>query len=202
MSTLTSRKQALREQLLLQRKQLPPRERETAATAAARNVHELPRWRAARRVAIYLPANAELDTGPLAGHCREQDKALYLPVIRDDDSLEFALWRENARLVNNRFGIAEPGRHAPRLVAGDIDIIFLPLVGWDKTGNRLGMGGGFYDRTLAGIAGPIKVGLAYNCQRADRIPADPWDITLDFVVTEDALYRCKAGAAGSAISPG
>jgi 5-formyltetrahydrofolate cyclo-ligase len=143
-----------------------------------------------------------MDTGPLAMDCRAQGKSLYLPVIRDDLSLQFALWVEDQDLVTNRFGIPEPGEGSPRIGAADLDIVFMPLVGWDPVGHRLGMGGGFYDRTLAGVQGPVRVGLAYDCQRSERIPPEPWDISMAFVVTETALYRCGATAAIADVSPG
>jgi 5-formyltetrahydrofolate cyclo-ligase len=67
----------------------------------------------------------------------------------------------------------------------------MPLVGWDRQGGRLGMGGGFYDRALAGIKGPLLVGLAHAVQEVPQVPIDDWDVPLDFVVTESALHQCR-----------
>ena len=70
-------------------------------------------------------------------------------------------------------------------------MIFLPVVGWDSHGGRLGMGGGYYDRALAGIVGPVLVGLAYGSQQVEQIPRESWDIVLDYVATDAGLIRCK-----------
>ena len=88
----------------------------------------------------------------------------------------------------------EPPPAAARRSANELDIIFLPLVGWDEFGNRLGMGGGFYDRTLAGVRQPLLVGLAHDCQRAERVPREAWDISMDFVATGSALVRCQGAS--------
>ena len=202
MSNSAPSKYQLREHLRRRRLLLTDRERRSAALAATRHAEQLPNWGALRRVAVYLPANGEMDTGPLVASCRRQGKSLYLPVIRDDRSLEFALWLEREAMTANRFGIPEPDDKAPRLATADLDVIFMPLVGWDRSGNRLGMGGGFYDRTLAGVTGSLRVGLAYECQRAEHISAEPWDIPLTHVLTETALYRCGFDAPVGDISPG
>jgi 5-formyltetrahydrofolate cyclo-ligase len=202
MSNSSPSKYQLRQQLRGRRLQLTDEERRSAALAAARHAGQLPAWAALRQVAVYLPANGEMDTGPLVTSCRAQGKALYLPVIRHDRSLEFALWLETETLTANRFGIPEPANTAPRRAAADLDIIFMPLVGWDRAGNRLGMGGGFYDRTLTDTTVSLRVGLAYDCQRAEDINPEPWDIPLTHVVTETALYRCGFDAPAGTISPG
>ncbi len=190
MSDPASIKSQLRQRLRRERTRLGEDQR-AAAQAVARNAVGLPAWDRSRRVAVYLAANGEVGTEPLQASCLTGGKSVYLPVIRDDLRLDFALRVEGEPLAANRFGIPEPGPDAPRLATGELDIIFMPLLGWDRAGRRLGMGGGFYDRTLAGIEGPLKVGLAYDCQRVEQIPAEPWDISLEFVVTETSLYRCS-----------
>ena len=197
-------KSRLREELRGLRLQLGARERHSAALAASRNTERLPGWHAAQTVAIYLQANGELDTEPLQRSCRAQGKSIYLPVIREDRSLAFSLWDEDAELRPNRCGICEPDAKAPRIEVEDLHIIFVPLVGWDSAGNRLGMGGGFYDRTLAGVKGPLRIGLAYEFQNVAGISPDPWDVPMDYVVTESTLHDCRGGAAtpGGGVNPG
>ena len=73
-----------------------------------------------------------------------------------------------------------------------VGIIVLPLVGWDRQGTRLGMGGGYYDRSLAGVSGPLLAGLAYSVQESTVLPRDQWDVPLDIVVTEDCVHCCRA----------
>jgi 5-formyltetrahydrofolate cyclo-ligase len=72
-----------------------------------------------------------------------------------------------------------------------LDIILLPLVAWDTQGHRLGMGGGYYDRSLAGVQNVIKVGLALELQKVEALVTEPWDIRMDFVATENGLIQCQ-----------
>ena len=189
----TPSKAQLRSSLRKRRQHLSANEQSRAAEAVARVVPDLPAWRQARRIALYLAADGEIDTTPLADLARSLPLQLFLPVIREDSSLVFAEWRSGSTLSPNRYGIPEPPDQAMRCLARDLDILFLPLVGWDRFGGRLGMGGGFYDRTLAGGARPLLVGLAHSCQEVACIPRENWDIPLDFVATDTALYCCQGG---------
>lgn len=183
-------KNRLRSELRRRRRQLTGAEQTKAAAEVARQATALTAWPGARCLALYLAADGEVDTHPLASRCRAAGKQLFLPVIRDGEGrLDFALWEEGAALVPNRYGIPEPPPTALRRGAGELDIIFLPLVGWDRGGGRLGMGGGFYDRSLADVHGPLLVGLAHGCQEVEQVPRSDWDVPLDFIATETALYR-------------
>jgi 5-formyltetrahydrofolate cyclo-ligase len=185
------------------RQGLNPQAQRLAAESAARRVPQLPGWSTASSVGLYLAHDSELDTVPLADACRAAGKTCFLPVIGELNSLVFAQWSEHCALVQNRYGIPEPGGDIPRLPVAALDVLFLPLVAWDKHGGRLGMGGGYYDRTLAGHPGVLLVGLAYSVQEIPRVPRDNWDIKLDFVVTDSALTRCQGSEdCGGAISPG
>ncbi|RLA47315.1 MAG: 5-formyltetrahydrofolate cyclo-ligase [Gammaproteobacteria bacterium] len=181
----------LRRTLRHRRQSLSVEQQAVAAQAVSRHIAHLPGWRTAQRIALYLAADGEIETTPLSELGRAQRKQLFLPVIQDDDSLCFAAWLPDSPLFANRFGIPEPPAHASRCPAEDLDIIFLPLVGWDLQGGRLGMGGGFYDRTLADIAGPLLVGLAHANQQVDCIPREQWDISLNFIVSDAALHFGK-----------
>ncbi len=188
-------KPALRKHLREQRLALASAFKAQAATAAAALASGLPGWNSARHIALYWPNDGELDPLPLAEACRQQQRNLYLPVLAGRDRLLFRQWDADTTLTANRFGIPEPDPGSPEPAAG-LDIIFLPLVGWQRDGYRLGMGGGFYDRTLAGLEGPLKVGLGFACQELEGMRAEPWDVTLDYVLTETSLQRCThAGAA-------
>ena len=184
-------KAQLRHTLRTQRRALTASQQQHAAQAAAQNLCTLPHWQDARRIALYLAADGEVDTAPFAKTCREHGKQLFLPVIMTDLSLTFKAWGSQARLQPNRYGIPEPPADAQKLAAEKLDIIVLPLVGWDESGNRLGMGGGFYDKTLAGVSGPLRVGLAHELQRVAQLPLEQWDIAMSFVATEAALYQCQ-----------
>lgn len=163
-----------------------------AAQALIDSVSRLAQWREARRIAVYLAADGEIDPQPLAEQARTSGKQVFLPVINPDQHLHFAHWSDGCVLSPNRYGIPEPPQHATVCPTPALDIIFLPLVGWDLRGGRLGMGGGFYDRTLAAIRGPLLVGLGYEVQRVAEVPREQWDIALDYIATETALYRSIA----------
>jgi 5-formyltetrahydrofolate cyclo-ligase len=114
-------------------------------------------------------------------------------VLGDDRQLQFAPWRPGEALVANRFGIPEPAEAQP-LPAEAMALIVLPLVGFDATGQRLGMGGGWYDRSLAfrrdrTAPPPWLVGVGFALQQIDALPVEPWDVPLDAVCTESNTFN-------------
>jgi 5-formyltetrahydrofolate cyclo-ligase len=184
-------KATLRRRLRARRRALTREQQAAVARSVAGLMSTFTPWRQARRVALYLPADGEVDTDPLYRLARNGGKTIYLPVIQHADHLAFARWDDRAQLAANRYGIPEPPGDAPHCSPDKLDVICMPLVGWDRSGRRLGMGGGFYDRTLAGVAGTALVGLAHACQEVEAIPAEDWDIRLDYVVTGAALLDCR-----------
>lgn len=120
---------------------------------------------------------------------------MYLPVVTDG-TLMFAPFHPDSVMVPNRFGIPEPSCHPSRLLpARSMHTIIAPLVAFDTTGNRLGMGGGYYDRTLYFMRSrpyfgrPHFIGIAYDFQRVGQLPDAPWDVHLHLVVSEKTVYR-------------
>lgn len=189
MTDTSSSKSRLRSALRQKRNSLTSSEQLAAAQALALTVIRLPAWTTAQRIAVYIAADGEIDTRPVERIARESDKEVFLPVIDEDSRLGFARWEADEPLLQNRYRIPEPPAAAARRPVSELDIIFLPLVAWDVRGGRLGMGGGFYDRTLSGVEGPLLVGLAHDCQQVEAVPLDPWDVALDFIATDVALYR-------------
>ena len=190
MTDIQRRKVRLRNDLRQRRSALNSIQQNTAAQALIHSIVTLPNWASAQRIALYLATDGEIDTRALESAARSLAKELFLPLITDN-RLCFAQWHEEVPLSSNRYNIAEPPEDAVRCQASGLDIIFLPTVGWDGHGGRLGMGGGFYDRTLSGISGPLLVGLAHENQHVDEIPLENWDIALDYVATDVGLHRCK-----------
>ncbi len=162
-----------------------------AAQAVLHSIGNLPTWTTAQRIALYLAVDGEIDTRPLEQQARLLGKLLFLPAINEDNSLRFVSWHADDSLSTNRYNIPEPPTTAMSCPAAKLDIIFLPLVGWDLRGRRLGMGGGFYDRTLSGVAAPLLVGLAHENQQIAEIPQDSWDVVMDYIATDTALYRSQ-----------
>ena len=149
-------------------------------------------FRRGAHVALYLPMRGEVDLRPCLELARARGTRVYVPRIvnRRRRRMLFAPWPEGAERRCNAFGILEPRSAAGARPALALDVVVLPLVGFDPRGHRLGMGAGYYDRALrrrlAGSAWrrPRLVGVAYACQQLAEIPASPWDVPLDLVVTE------------------
>lgn len=150
-----------------------------------------------RRVACYLPYDGEIDPGEIMERIWGMRKTCYLPVLSrlSWDRLWFAKAIPGSELAPNRFGILEPVVPARDLIrAEQLDLVLMPLVGFDAEGNRLGMGGGFYDRSLAFLRHrrhwkkPHLLGLAHDFQKVNGLASDAWDIPLAGVVTDQAVY--------------
>jgi 5-formyltetrahydrofolate cyclo-ligase len=182
-------KKQLRTTLRQRRRALLPAAQTSAAHSVAQLTISLPQWARAKHIALYHAAGGEIGTENIAQLAREQGKHTYLPVIGANKSMAFAKWQADEPLQPNALGIAEPMPGAETLSAAELDIVFLPLLGWDKHGGRLGMGAGYYDRALAGIEGPTLIGLAHQFQEVDNLPTDAWDIPLDLVVTDTHIYH-------------
>ena len=160
-------------------------------------------FRHARRIAAYWPADGELDPRPLLEWLIRRGRRGFLPALRPGRrrKLWFLRYRPGEPMRKNRLGIPEPSRRQRRLaLAWTLDLILVPLVGFDAHCNRLGMGGGFYDRTLSFLRHrthwhrPRLIGIAHECQRVDQITPRPWDVPLDAVATERAMYRRRRTA--------
>ena len=156
---------------------------------------QLLRWRhlrQARHIAIHLSARSELSTAILIDRLLRQGRKLWAPVTRGSTEMRFVPLRRGGKLRRGPLGLLQPARTRPRRSAAHIDLILLPLLGFDPQGHRLGNGGGYYDRALAGFRPgrrPLLVGYAYTEQEMPMIPAEPWDVRLDAVVTEKGPRR-------------
>lgn len=188
---------ALRRVLREQRRALSPLQQHQAARRLHQQLAQHPLFRRARHIALYLANDGEIDPSLLLRAAQKMGKATYLPVLNawPRTRMAFQRVRPGERLVPNRFGIAEPTfRRARQRPAWALDLILMPLTGFDPYGGRLGMGGGFYDRTLAyrrlrkHSLKPTLLGLAHECQKVDRLPMASWDIEIDAVLTDRRWY--------------
>jgi len=183
---------ALRREMRLQRRMLPAFRRRLADKALVRHLVNLPAYRRARNLAIYWPADGEADVRTIAHHAWSNGKRLYLPTVGPGGTMNFVPWHRGAQLRPNRFGIPEPVAARRRIPARRLDLVVMPLVAFDTRGNRLGMGGGYYDRALRGTRRhPVLVGAAFAFQQAPFIPAQPWDVPLDVIITERGQRRVR-----------
>jgi 5-formyltetrahydrofolate cyclo-ligase len=193
---------ASRRDLRAARRRLSPQEQRDHTIALTRTLGCAPAFLNARRVAAYWPADGELDPRPLLESAIGRGRRGFLPMLRPGKrrQLWFLRYRPGEPMRANRFGIPEPVRRQRRLaLAWTLDLILVPLVGFDADCNRLGMGGGFYDRTLSFLHHrahwhrPRLIGIAHECQRIERVQPQPWDIPLDAVATERQVYRRSSG---------
>jgi 5-formyltetrahydrofolate cyclo-ligase len=186
-------KRALRERLRAERMALSPSRRISAAEVAAA-APSLPALARPGHVAGYWAMHGELPLHLLQMRLAP-GQIWCLPVALADGTLAFAPWRAGDPLVANRWGIPEPAVEATSLLAPrDMAVVLLPLLAFNRGGTRLGMGGGYYDRSFAfrrGIdAPPSLVGVAYAFQEVATLTADPWDVPIDAVLTEREAIVC------------
>ena len=183
---------ALRQVLRQRRQTLDAGFRAQAAQKLAAHARGLPGWQSAGLVGGYWPNDGEIDPLPLLSIAQQGGARICLPVLAPGNTLAFREWDGHSALTVNRFGIPEPPASAASVPLARLDILLMPLVGWREDGTRLGMGGGFYDRSLAISGGPVKVGMAFACQQTSAIQPQPWDIPLDYVLTETGLHDCSS----------
>jgi 5-formyltetrahydrofolate cyclo-ligase len=165
----------------------------------ARNVDRTLRLQSDWRIAVYAALPWELDSAPLIALAESRGCRVFLPCIdrrRASRAMRFVALR--GPLQYNRLGIAEP-QGSEVLAARWLDVVFLPLVGFDRSGVRLGAGGGFYDRAFSFRQlrsvwhAPRLIGLAYAFQEVAAIGAAAHDVLMDAVVTEEGFTRCTTG---------
>ncbi|WP_053127817.1 5-formyltetrahydrofolate cyclo-ligase [Pseudomonas sp. MIACH] len=187
----------LRRMLRKARRALTPSEQRQAAHGLYRQLAQHPLFRRAKHVSLYLPTDGEIDPRLLLRAAQRRGKATYLPVLSawPQTKMVFQRVRPGEKLLPNRFRILEPRVNAKRQrKVWTLDLVLLPLVGFDDAGGRLGMGGGFYDRSLAYLARrqdwrkPRLLGLAHECQKVERLAQASWDVPLAGTVTDKQWY--------------
>jgi 5-formyltetrahydrofolate cyclo-ligase len=188
-------KAALRKQLRAARRALSAAEHRRHSTRAALGVTHLAAFAAGKRIAVYLPFDRETDTASLIVAARRRGLRVYVPVIVDKRHARIRFYPLGARTRVGTFGIAVPHRRGVPVPARWLNLIVVPLVGIDRQGRRLGMGGGYYDRALQfrrlrhAWPGPHLVGLAFDCQQTAASFAEHWDVRLNSLATESGVQR-------------
>ena len=183
----------LRKAIRQRRNTLSVTQQHNASIALATSLSNHSKIQAADRIAVYLTNDGELGTAAFIDWCWQQQKEVYLPVVHPFSSgnLLFLRYQKDSKLVSNAFGILEPKLDVTKVCPlTELDIICTPLVAFDETGARLGMGGGFYDRSLANWQQSMlyPLGLAHDCQLVENIPVESWDIPLPEIITPSKNY--------------
>lgn len=157
------------------------------------NVASEPAYLAARQVAAYIAIKGEIDVRPIIDEGVVRGVQFYLPILRDEQMV-FAPWSPGEPLQKRGFGLLEPDVDDSRWCnPAALDLVLTPLVAFDQDCNRIGQGGGFYDRAFAfkkigANRQPLLLGVAHDCQRHRQLHAQPWDVPLDRVITERGCY--------------
>ena len=189
-----SSRQQIRQLIRQRRRALTNEQQRHFADQAAARMLAYPPIVMATSVALFLSFDGELDTRPLIEQLWRAGKRLYLPVLHpfSPGNLLFLHYHPQSELVVNRLKIHEPKLDVRDVLPlSDLDVLITPLVAFDSQGQRLGMGGGFYDRTLQNWQryGVQPVGYAHDCQQVESLPVEQWDIPLPAVVTPSQIWR-------------
>ncbi len=189
-------KSKIRREMRLIRGNFSDKQRSKLARQLADQFVHWPVFSSSQRIAVYLAQDNELSLSALIEHCFTKQKQLYLPLLRPlpPNRLWFAPFEKTSKLTPNRFGINEPDvLPSQNLPPSQLDIVCFPLVAFDPFGGRLGMGGGYYDRTFEHLANankrPLFVGIAYQEQQVEQLPIESWDIPLDAVATPQQIWQ-------------
>jgi 5-formyltetrahydrofolate cyclo-ligase len=192
-------KSELRKQLRARRTAVLPAQRRHASAQLVRHMLRSGLLLRHQRIGVYLPHRSEIDIVPLINRMQALQRHCYLPMLPfgRGKKLWFNALDATRHWVTNRFGIPENTTHKA-IRARQLDLLLVPLIGFDNAGYRIGMGGGFYDASLAYLRGrqvwhkPCLVGVAFECQHiTGKLPHDPWDVPLDAVLTEQGLHRFR-----------
>lgn len=176
------------------RRKLTPFQQQQAAESVCLKIRQHHNVLNAKHIALFLSIDGELDTYPLINGLWQQEKAVYLPVIHpfSPGHLLFVRYQPDSTLISGPLGVRQPKLDVNRVLPlAQLDIMFVPLVAFDAQGNRLGMGGGYYDRTLQYWKQyrfwPI--GLAHDCQQVKQIPNRSWDVPLPEIITPSKVWH-------------
>ena len=197
----TARRRELRQSLSERRRALPAAARIQAARGVRDSLQQLPDYLTDSHVAGYWAVHGEVPLNLAIAPLESRGQQFLLPVLHGDRTLRFAPWHGGDDIAPNRHGIPEPVRRDELLAPFELDLVLVPLLGFDRAGQRLGYGGGWYDRSFAFLkplsrpTAPLLIGIGYAFQELPEIEAQAWDVPLDFVATEHELIDCHAQAA-------
>ncbi|MBX9587133.1 MAG: 5-formyltetrahydrofolate cyclo-ligase [Gammaproteobacteria bacterium] len=193
-------KSAVRSTILAKRRALTYDEIHHASQEACERLISTSLWQQSEHIAFYIAHDGEIDPTPLIDLATSQNKICYLPALATTDLKHLVIVRYELEdiLIKNRYGIPEPLQDEHKIIAPEkLELVLVPLVAFDTTGTRLGMGVGYYDRTFAFLNEPNQtrhpqlVGFAYDFQQQDHLEGDAWDVRLDWIVTDEEIYHTQ-----------
>lgn len=187
------KKKSLRKSMRAARRALSSSQQNFASQRLSLRLAKHPFFKRAKHIGFYCASDGEISPWPLVQLALQNQKRCYLPTVISPTKMQFKNFQHQRQLVRNRFAILEPRRTCATKNIAQLDLILMPLVAFDQNGNRLGMGGGFYDRALAfkrrhPHAPPQLIGLAHALQETKTLNADAWDIPLNAIATDEKIW--------------
>lgn len=188
---LQTEKKQMRETVLARRDAMLPTTRATASHAIIEKVCALPNYQKANVVLIYMGFGSEIETQTLCERILADAKVAVLPrVDRTSQSLILHVVRNMSELATSKWGIREPRSDAPSMPINAIEFMLMPGVAFDRSGNRLGYGRGYYDQLLSTASPALaRVAAGFSCQIVDAVPAGPNDQKIDMIITENEIIK-------------
>lgn len=187
-------RETLRQQVKKLRQTISLEQKKLFAVKAAEQIFTLPIFQSAQHVACYLSTAQEISCEPIIQALFQLQKKCYLPIVDDKQKgqMRFIEFNQEAVLEPNRYQILQPVYNQKLIIPPEkLDLIIMPLVGFDRQGHRLGSGAGYYDRALANATHPCRLGLAFSLQELSNISAESWDVNLHIVVTEKEVIQVE-----------
>ncbi|MEY3220704.1 MAG: hypothetical protein RIT27_2061 [Pseudomonadota bacterium] len=183
----------LRRMMRQRRRALSQTEQQLASFSLTKQIKQSGLLRRFKRVALYWTTDNEISLLPLLKYLSKHHRKIYLPILLGK-KMYFMRYKIGQPLKKNRFNIPEPNGRFQPIYPTVLDSVLMPLVAFDQQGNRLGMGGGFYDRYFEYLhyrrnKKPILWGVAYEWQRVEHLNTQWWDIPLQGVITDKGIYR-------------
>lgn len=190
---LAEHRNQLRQQYRAARRALPHYQQHAQAKRLSAMLKRCPEFNRAKYIASYLPSDGEIDPALIHKIAWTLGKRIYLPVATKSKSLRFIPFTRQTPLVTGPWGIKQPRCAARIAKAISLDLILVPLVAFDSKGNRLGRGGGYYDRFLTHTKRKRQslksLGLSHTVQQVKKVPTEEWDVALSGVVTPRQVFR-------------
>ena len=193
MSDHAERRRAMRRELRQRRAALSPEEQAAVSAAVESQLAKIAALSRSPVVGGYRAIRGEVDIDAALTRLHDDGAMVTVPRV-SGDHMDFLPWTSGSETITGSFGIDEPINGEPVQFSRH-DVVLVPLVAFDETGQRLGQGGGFYDRAIAaaGAARPLLIGVAHAFQQVRSVPVEAWDMPLDAVVTEERVHEFRAG---------
>jgi len=183
---IAATKNQLRKKLRAERCLVDSYQRTLFAIEASKHFNASPLFQQSKKIACYFASKEEFDVDPIIELILSANKQCYVPILVEKN-LQFVRYHKNDLLQPNSYKILEPVNKNEKIEPDQLDLILMPLIGFDFKGHRLGTGGGFYDRTLSPRPICKLIGVGFEIQHVETLPFDEWDVLLDGVLTEKGL---------------